>query len=80
MYENISGLINLSPRMLYLSQIYKDTNSKEPVLLITASGADPSAELRDLALSHIGIERYKEVDYLLLFFFSKVVKKNYFYS
>lgn len=49
--------------MIYLSQLYKETTSSEPILLITAPGADPSSELRDLATHTIGAVKYKEVQY-----------------
>ncbi|GLV36072.1 beethoven [Carabus blaptoides fortunei] len=58
---HLTGLKKLSPRVVYLSQLFKETTSSEPILLITAPGADPSTELRDLATHIIGAAKYREI-------------------
>lgn len=52
---------NLSPDVLQLSIILKETLATEPILLITESGTDPSVEIKDLALTKIPEENYSEV-------------------
>lgn len=36
--------------------------AKEPILILIASGADPSQELRELGEAAVGIQRYFEVN------------------
>lgn len=53
--------MGLSPPTLRLSQLLGELLPSEPVLLITSPGADPSEELRTLALSTVGDNCYHEV-------------------
>jgi len=58
------GIQDISPETLNLKKLYsKETISTEPILIIISPGADPSAELRDLAMEIIGKDRYSEVNY-----------------
>ena len=58
----ILGNKDISPETLNLRKLYtKETISAEPILIIISPGADPSAELRDLATEIIGKDRYFEV-------------------
>ncbi len=58
------GIQDISPETLNLKKLYsKETISTEPILIIISPGADPSAELRDLAMEIIGKDRYSEVHY-----------------
>ena len=61
---DILGIKDISPETLNLKKLYsKETISTEPILIIISPGADPSAELRDLAIEITGKERYSEVNY-----------------
>ncbi|XP_034239710.1 cytoplasmic dynein 2 heavy chain 1 [Thrips palmi] len=55
------GIMDLSPPTLRLSQLLGELLPSEPVLLITSPGADPSEELRTLAYSTVGENRYHEI-------------------
>nr|CAD7430089.1 unnamed protein product [Timema monikensis] len=57
---HILGLQDLSPPTLSLKQLMAETLSSEPVLLVISAGADPSEELRVLAHSIVGAQRYHE--------------------
>ncbi|XP_018579489.1 cytoplasmic dynein 2 heavy chain 1 [Anoplophora glabripennis] len=57
----ITGLKTLEPSVLNLSQIYKESNCEEPVLLLAMSGSDPSSEITDLAENLFGKDQYMEV-------------------
>ncbi len=58
------GIQDISPETLNLKKLYsKETISTEPILIIISPGADPSAELKDLAMEIIGKDRYSEVNY-----------------
>lgn len=61
------GIMDLSPPTLRLSQLIGELLPSEPVLLITSPGADPSEELRTLAYSTVGENRYHEVKKYLSF-------------
>ncbi len=54
---------DISPETLNLKKLYsKETISTEPILIIISPGADPSSELRDLAMEITGKDRYSEVN------------------
>lgn len=55
------GLQDLSPPALSLKQLLSETVATEPILLVISPGADPSEELRALALSTVGDQHYHEV-------------------
>ncbi|XP_015834463.1 cytoplasmic dynein 2 heavy chain 1 [Tribolium castaneum] len=44
-----TGLRSIDPPVFDLTQIYKESTSFEPILILTVSGTDPSSEIRDLA-------------------------------
>jgi len=59
---DLLGIKDISPETLNLRKLYsKETISTEPILIIISPGADPSAELRDLAMEITGKDRYSEV-------------------
>ncbi|CAM4781010.1 unnamed protein product [Rotaria magnacalcarata] len=59
---DLLGLKDISPETLNLRKLYsKETISTEPILIIISPGADPSAELRDLAMEIVGKDRYAEI-------------------
>jgi dynein heavy chain 2 len=59
---DLLGIQDISPETLNLKKLYsKETISTEPILIIISPGADPSAELRDLAMEITGKDRYSEV-------------------
>lgn len=59
---DLLGLKDISPETLNLRKLYsKETISNEPILILISPGADPSAELRDLAMEITGKDRYAEV-------------------
>lgn len=59
---DLLGIKDISPETLNLRKLYtKETISTEPILIIISAGADPSAELRDLAMEITGKDRYAEV-------------------
>lgn len=59
---DILGIPDISPETLNLKKLFsKETIATEPILIIISPGADPSAELRDLAMQTIGKDRYSEV-------------------
>jgi dynein heavy chain 2, cytosolic len=61
---DLLGIKDISPETLNLRKLYtKETISTEPILIITSAGADPSAELRDLAIEITGKDRYAEVKF-----------------
>ncbi|KRT80222.1 hypothetical protein AMK59_6546, partial [Oryctes borbonicus] len=55
------GLKNLNMDVLQLSQILQESSSSEPILLLTTSGNDPSAEIRELAEDKKGMGKYIEI-------------------
>lgn len=57
------GLRTLHPDVLHLAQILKETQSSEPILLITTAGNDPSNEIKELAVATLGADKYKEVSH-----------------
>jgi len=44
-----------------LQQILDMSRAGQPILMLTSSGADPSQEIRELAESTVGINKYFEV-------------------
>ncbi|CAF3596551.1 unnamed protein product, partial [Rotaria sordida] len=59
---DVLGISDISPETLNLKNLYsKETISTEPILIIISPGADPSTELRDLAMQIIGKDRYSEI-------------------
>ncbi|GJQ81468.1 btv [Trypoxylus dichotomus] len=58
---HVTGLKNLNMDVLQLSQILQESSCFEPILLLTTSGNDPSAEIRELAESKRGNSRYIEI-------------------
>ena len=61
---DLLGIKDISPETLNLRKLYtKETISTEPILIIISAGADPSAELRDLAIEITGKDRYAEVKF-----------------
>lgn len=75
----VLGLSNLNPDVINLAQVYNQTISTEPILLLTTSGNDPSVEIRELAKAVVGIERYHEVslnfcavDLKYIYFFNQI--------
>ena len=64
---DLLGINDISPETLNLKKLYaKETIATEPILIIISPGADPSAELRDLATEITGKDRYSEVNNTLL--------------
>ena len=60
---DLLGIKDISPETLNLRKLYtKETIATEPILIIISPGADPSAELRDLAAEITGKDRYFEVN------------------
>ena len=60
---DLLGIHDISPATLNFQKLYaKETISTEPILILISPGADPSAELRDLAIQTIGKEKYSEVE------------------
>jgi dynein heavy chain 2 len=58
----VLGIDSLSPETLALDTLLKDeTIPVEPILFITTPGADPSSEIRELALKHVGSDGFSEV-------------------
>jgi hypothetical protein len=61
---DLLGIKDISPETLNLRKLYtKETIATEPILIIISPGADPSAELRDLAAEITGKDRYSEVNF-----------------
>lgn len=58
---SIVGLQDLSPPALSLKRLLSETLATEPILLVISPGADPSEELRALALSTVRDQHYYEV-------------------
>lgn len=59
---DLLGIKDISPETLNLRKLYnRETISTEPILILISPGADPSAELRDLAIEVVGKDRYAEV-------------------
>jgi dynein heavy chain 2 len=59
---DLLGIHDISPETLNLKKLYsKETISTEPILILISPGADPSAELRDLAAGITGKDRFSEV-------------------
>ncbi|CAF2056597.1 unnamed protein product [Rotaria magnacalcarata] len=59
---DVLGIPDISPETLNLKKLYsKETISTEPILIIISAGADPSAELRDLAMQITGKDRFSEI-------------------
>ncbi|RZC33069.1 cytoplasmic dynein 2 heavy chain 1 [Asbolus verrucosus] len=46
---HMTGLRSVDPSIFDLAQIYRESSCSEPILILTVSGTDPSAEIRDLA-------------------------------
>jgi len=44
-----------------IGEIYQQSNSRTPILFITSPGADPSQELRDVAIKHVGTDHFYQV-------------------
>ena len=60
---NLLGIKDISPDTSNLRKLYsKETISTEPILIIISPGADPSTELKDLAMEITGKDRYAEVN------------------
>lgn len=58
----ILRITDISPETLNLKKLHsEETIAAEPILIIISPGADPSAELRDLAAQTVGKEKYAEV-------------------
>lgn len=57
----VLGRKTLFPPPTNLRQIVKETTATEPILILVSVGADPSGEMRDLANSAVGSQRYVEV-------------------
>ena len=47
--SRVLNLKELSPPALSLKNVFRETTSSEPILIIISSGSDPSEELRELA-------------------------------
>jgi len=60
-FVDFVGLQDLSPPALSLKQLLSETVATEPILLVISPGADPSEELRALAVSTVGDQHYCEV-------------------
>ncbi|CAF1020652.1 unnamed protein product, partial [Adineta ricciae] len=59
---DLLNIPDISPETLNLKKLYtKETIATEPILIIISPGADPSAELRDLATEITGKDRYSEI-------------------
>ncbi|CAF0769940.1 unnamed protein product [Adineta steineri] len=59
---NVLDIPDISPETLNLKKLYsKETISTEPILIIISPGADPSAELTDLAIGVTGKDKYSEI-------------------
>lgn len=66
---SVLDINDISPETLNLKKLYsKETIATEPILIIISPGADPSAELRDLATEITGKDRYSEVEEFDVFF------------
>jgi dynein heavy chain 2 len=65
MKEFVCRVLNvkdISPSTTNIKYIYEaETTASEPVLFIISPGSDPSEELRELADSVVGKQRYHEV-------------------
>jgi dynein heavy chain 2 len=58
----VLGIESLSPETLALDKLLKEeTIPAEPILFITTPGADPSSEIRELALKQVGNDGFSEV-------------------
>jgi dynein heavy chain 2 len=58
----VLGIESLSPDTLALDRLLNDeTIPSEPILFITTPGADPSSEIRELALKHVGNDGFSEI-------------------
>ncbi|XP_068082912.1 cytoplasmic dynein 2 heavy chain 1 [Anabrus simplex] len=55
------GLQDLSPTALNLKKLSEEALPSEPILLVISPGADPSEELRSLAVATVGAQHYHEV-------------------
>lgn len=59
---DVLDIQDISPETLNLKKLYsKETIATEPILIIISPGADPSAELRDLAAEVVSKDKYSEV-------------------
>ena len=66
---------DVSPETLNLKKLYtKETIATEPILIIISPGADPSAELRDLATEITGKDRYSEVNLIVFLPFRRSIR------
>ena len=71
---DLLNIPDISPETLNLKKLYtKETIATEPILIIISPGADPSAELRDLATEITGKDRYSEVNPIVFFSFRKPI-------
>jgi len=55
------GLKALPSASLNMKRLIKETNAKEPILIIVSPGSDPSQELQELANQTVGGDRYHQV-------------------
>ncbi|TPX70937.1 hypothetical protein SpCBS45565_g01524 [Spizellomyces sp. 'palustris'] len=59
---NVIGIESLAPLPLNMSRLHaEETTAREPILFITTAGADPSQELKDFAVQHVGADKYQQV-------------------
>lgn len=66
------GLQTLNVDILKFANIYAESSSSEPILLLITSGNDPSNEIAEYASSKIGKDKYVEV----LLTFSWIINNN----
>jgi len=52
---------SISPPPLSLKSLFEESDSSTPILLISSPGADPSKELEEFALKHVGAGQYEEL-------------------
>ena len=52
---------DLSPPALDLKQIVAEGDCREPILILTSAGSDPSTELRELATATVTLAKFKVV-------------------
>ncbi|XP_017783105.1 PREDICTED: cytoplasmic dynein 2 heavy chain 1 [Nicrophorus vespilloides] len=57
----MTGIQNLNLDVMRLAQVYKETTSSQPILLITTSGNDPSLEIKELAANIVNSDKYTEI-------------------
>jgi dynein heavy chain 2 len=54
-------LESVSPPSPSLAELYADSDSRTPILLITTAGTDPSKQLQEFARTTVGTDRYEEL-------------------